>query len=108
MRLRHTAALALMGWYLIVPPYTLPYYNQRDLWVPVSQWKIVERFETATACEGYLQEMKEDPAALHGEYNVAPKFKTDGRKKMGDMGIGLGALEYAGCIFSDDPRRDEK
>ena len=102
MNVRHSAAL--VGWYLLVPAYTLPYYNQRDLWAPVSQWKIVERFETATGCEGYLQEMKEDPGALHGEYNVAPQFKMEGFQKMADMRIGLDALEYARCIFSDDPR----
>ena len=108
MKLYHAAAVAFAGWYLIVPPYVLPHYNQRELWAPVSQWKIVEHFDTATACEGYLQEMKEDPGALHGEYKVAPKFKMEGLKKMGDMRIGLSALEYARCIFSDDPRLDEK
>jgi hypothetical protein len=51
---------------------------------------------------------EEDPGALHGEYNVAPQFKMEGLKKMADMRIGLGALEYARCIFSDDPRLDEK
>jgi hypothetical protein len=107
MKLCHVAGPVLMGWYLIVPPYMLPHYNQRELWAPVSQWKIVQRFDTATACEGYLQEMKDDPGALHGEDNVAPKFKTDGLKKMGEMRIGLFALKYARCIFSDDPRLNE-
>jgi len=58
--LHDAAALGLTGWYLMVPPYV---GNYRDLWAPVSQWKIVQRFDTPTACEGYLQEMKEDPAA---------------------------------------------
>ena len=83
-------------------------YSLRELRAPVSQWKVVERFDTAIACKGYLQEMKEDPGALHGEYNVAPQFKMEGHKKMADMRIGLGALEYARCVFSDDPRLDEK
>ena len=29
-------------------------------------------------------------------------------KKMRDMRIGLFALKYARCIFSDDPQLDEK
>jgi hypothetical protein len=87
MNVRHAAALALVGWYLLVPPSTSPYYNQHDLWAPVSQWKIVERFETAMACEGYPQEMKEDSGALHGEYDVAPQFKMEGLKKMADMSL---------------------
>jgi hypothetical protein len=106
MNLRHAAALALIGWYLIVPPYLAP-FNYRDLWAPVSQWKIVQGFDTPTGCEGYLQEMKEDPAALHGEYAVAPKFKMQGLTKMGGMGIGLFALKYGRCIFVDDPRLDQ-
>ena len=52
----------------------LPHYSQRELGAPVSQWKIVQRFDTATACEGYLQEMKDDSGALHAEYSVGPKF----------------------------------
>ena len=77
-KLHRAGALALMGWYLIVPPYVWP-YSQRDLRVPLSRWKIVDRFDTATSCEGYLQEMKDDPEA-------------EGLRKMGEMGIGLFAL----------------
>jgi hypothetical protein len=47
MRPRHAAALTLMGWYLTVR-HTRGIY--RDLWEPVSQWKIVQCFDPATAC----------------------------------------------------------
>jgi hypothetical protein len=103
MKLPHAAALALMGWYLMVPPTVGPYLRL-DLSAPVSRWKIVQSFDTATACEGYLQEMKEGPGALHGEYSVAPKFKMEGLEKMQDMGIPTSALTAARCIFSDNPR----
>jgi hypothetical protein len=96
-----------MGRYLIVPPYVWP-YNQRELSAPVLEWKILQRFETATACEGSLQELKEEPESLHGEYSVAAKFKSDALKKMGEMGIGLFALKDTRCVFSDDPRLNEK
>lgn len=75
-----------------------------DLSAPASQWHIIQSFDTATACEGYLQEMKEGPGALHGEYSIASKFEVEGRKKMQDMGIPTSALTAARCIFSDDPR----
>jgi hypothetical protein len=103
MKLCHAAPCVLVAWYLMVPP--LVHYDPLEL--PVSQWKMVQRFDTATVCEGYLQEMKEDPRALHGEYSVVPNFKMEGLKKMGDIGIGLFALKYARCIFSDDPHLDE-
>jgi hypothetical protein len=102
MNLRHAAALALVGWYLMVPPTVGPYLRL-DLRVPVSQWRVVQLVDTATACEGYLQEMKEGTGALHGEYSVAPKFETEGRKKLREMGTPTSTLTVARCIFSDDP-----
>jgi hypothetical protein len=50
---------------------------------------------------------EEDLGALHGEYK-ATKFQTEGLKKMRHIRIGPFALRYAGRIFSDDPRLDEK
>ena len=87
MNLRHAAALALMGWYLTVPPTVGP-YRRLDLRVPVSQWKVVQRFDTATTCEGYLQEMKENPEA-------------EGLQKLRNMGIPTSGLTVARCVFSD-------
>ena len=103
MRLRDAAALALMGWYLIMPPTVGPYLRL-DTSAPDSRWQIVQSFDTATACEGYLQEMKEGTGASYHEYGVAAKFETDGLKKMHDMGIPTFASTAARCIFSDDPR----
>ena len=94
MKLHRASALVLMGWYLIVPPYVWP-YNQHDLRVELPQWKIVEGFDTATLCEGYLQEMKDNPEA-------------EGLRKMGEMGIGLFALKVARCIFSDVRTSNER
>jgi hypothetical protein len=51
-----------MGSYPIVPPYVWP-YNDCDLRVLVSQWKIVERFNTAALAEGYLKEIEDDREA---------------------------------------------
>jgi hypothetical protein len=87
MNLRHGAALALAGWYLILPPYVRP-YRDSDLRVPLSRWKLIERFDTAAACEDYLVEMKDDP-------------EFEGLQKMRKMGIAPLALHVARCIFSD-------
>jgi hypothetical protein len=56
--------------------------------VPISEWKIVKHFDTATLCEDYLLEMKDDPEA-------------EGLKTIGEMGIGRFALKVARCVFSD-------
>jgi hypothetical protein len=103
MRIWHAAALALVGWYLIMPPTVGPYLRL-DKSALDSRWHIIQSFDTATACEGYLQEMKEGTGASYHEYSVAPKFETEGRKKMHDMGIPTSAVTAARCIFSDNPR----
>ena len=56
--LRHAAALALVGWYLMVPP--LPGKERSDLQQdftpgPVSTWKIIQRFDSAVCCEQKLE-----------------------------------------------------
>jgi hypothetical protein len=42
MTLRHTAALALVGWYLMMPP--------KDENLPLSKWRAVESYDAASAC----------------------------------------------------------
>jgi len=76
---RHAAALALVGWYLMVPP--MGYKgNQAGLY----GWYIVHSYDTAQACE-------EAPA--NGETDLPPL--PSGRK-----------VKWAGsiCVASDDPR----
>jgi hypothetical protein len=48
MRLRHAAALALVGWYLMVPPTT---DGKIDNSAPLSQWDIRSSFDSAATCE---------------------------------------------------------
>jgi len=45
MKLHHAAALALMGWYLIVPP-----APSADPTLPLSQWRIVHQTDSDVDC----------------------------------------------------------
>jgi len=49
MKLRHAAALALVGWYLMMPPSTSSGRIQKD--APLSRWYIFTTFETKKECE---------------------------------------------------------
>ncbi len=49
MKPRHTTALALVGWYLMMPP--LDERGKVDKSAPVSQWTILQGFDTARNCE---------------------------------------------------------
>jgi hypothetical protein len=48
MTLRHAAALALVGWYLMVPPV---YQRLRASPVPLSKWVVNGRFDSAKKCD---------------------------------------------------------
>jgi hypothetical protein len=56
MKLRHAAALALTGWYLMVPPLidSSGIANQE----PLSKWTILGTFDSGEDCEsGRIEEM---------------------------------------------------
>ena len=83
IKLRHTAALALMGWYLFVPPQTRFWWigEQRyDDAAPLSRWTIDRSFDKASVCE-------------------AARLAT--QEQAGDAAI---RMSHAVCVASDDPR----
>jgi hypothetical protein len=50
MTIRHAAAFAIVGWYLMVPP-AIPGTAQVDQSAPLSQWKIRRKFPHNQGCE---------------------------------------------------------
>jgi hypothetical protein len=83
IKLRHTAALALVGWYLFVPPQTRFWWigaQRYDDTAPLSRWTIDQSFDKAAGCE----------AARRATQDLA-----------GDAAI---RMDHAVCIASDDPR----
>jgi hypothetical protein len=96
MKLRHAAALALAGWYLIMPP------TGRTLRVglaaPLSQWRTVGTFNSADDCES-------------GKRKGLPLLEKRIKEKAGKAGVAahdsdvqvLAGLSLR-CIASDDPR----
>jgi len=53
MKLRHIAALALVGWYLMTPPSQLGQMPNVD--VPLSQWTQLDTYDTSTSCKKGLE-----------------------------------------------------
>ncbi len=43
MKLPHAAALALVGWYLMLPP-------KQDIQAPIAKWRIVGNYDSADQC----------------------------------------------------------
>ncbi len=93
MKPRHAAALALVGWYLMIAP---PQVQQgsvigADLLAPLSQWANVHAFETADQCEADKSNYRSQVAT---NANVPPAYKD---------AIVASGLSLQ-CVASDDPR----
>ena len=88
MKPRHAAALALVGWYLMVPPFSAKdvLYN-----TPLSRWQPVEKYSTLAECEEGKQTAVREFAAFLDADMVPKSFK-------------MKALQAGKCIASDDPR----
>jgi len=96
MRLGHGPALALVGWYLMVPPLTKG-QKTYDAAAPLQSWGVFRSFDSAAQCETYR-------ASLLEERYRQPTTKED---------VALQALvNWPGfrlqCVATDDPRLKEK
>ena len=61
------AALAFVGWYLVMPPNSARIPHEVDSEVPLSHWIVVTSFDTEDNCEKALtdlQNKEEDPTDL--------------------------------------------
>ena len=71
MKLRHAAALALVGWYLMVPP--THRVNGQTIFedsAPLTSWRQVYAYETAKQCQDEIDHLQTLPpeAAVHGDH----------------------------------------
>jgi hypothetical protein len=89
MKPRHAAGLALVGWYLMIPPVVSgggTIYADRS--VPFSKWTIQGTYDTVQRCE--TMKTQEIDAA---------------KQKQGEAeSYALEASYYSECIEADDPR----
>ena len=106
MRFRHAAALALVGWYLMVPPdSTVP--HSVDSAAPISRWTIVTNFEGADTCKQVLTELQNkngDPAKL----DATGRLRRFQKRQPADPELARARVDHAACIAIDDPRLEEK
>ena len=106
MKLRHTAALALVGWYLMQPPMVMP-QTGGPTWItfnstaPISQWNHVDSFDNAADCEAarksLLDRTKKDTSIVVPE----GMSQRDVRMSLNERVMNAVSAE---CIATDDPR----
>jgi hypothetical protein len=90
MKLCHAVALALVGWYLMVPP--IPKGQIPDTSVPLSEWSLSASFDTAKECE----KGRVDNWSLFHKLSLAHPNP--------DTISAVQAAVEAACIATDDPR----
>lgn len=90
MKFRHTAALVLVGWYLMVHS-SLSNWDKPPGWTPpLSQWKTIGSYDSAKECWADWNRQIETvrTSKNNSEYGTA--------------------LMDAQCIASDDPRLEDR
>jgi hypothetical protein len=92
MKLRHGAALVIVGWYLIGPPVHQPKHEEPylDEHAAYHDWKIVMTFSEQVPCE---QERDRHIQSVHDDF-----------AEFGKTNIWALQLLESDCLASDDPR----
>ncbi len=107
VNLRHAAALALVGWYLMLPPLIRVPPDPRDPGrdrvapdsdAPLSRWFWSGSFDSADACQ--RSQEKEIAKTQRRNSLSSPPYEIDRNAEM--------AVLKARCIAADDPRLKEK
>jgi hypothetical protein len=88
MKQRHAVALALIGWYLMVPP--TEDANRIDPSVPLPKWVVLRAFDTAAACNDAQDQLRYRVSRLN--------------LQIPDASAASEAAEFSQCIASNDQR----
>jgi hypothetical protein len=89
MKLRDAAVLALVGWYLVIPPISKD--GRVDSSVRLAQWKVEGKFDSAAQCEHMRDALK--------HITVLARRGEDP-----PMELEIAADHQAVCVATDDPR----
>ena len=108
MNLRHALALALVGWYLIMPP------NKKDD-APLSEWIASSSYSSEQACQSAQTKYRDESAAKLKQYDSMTdeqRRNLEHNQKTFDQEMAdkdrFTAVFQSVCIASDDPRLKEK
>jgi hypothetical protein len=110
MNLRHAAALSMLGWYLMVPPFagkTKP-EDSLGLKAPVDQWMIIQSFDSEKSCNGETVKMKDGAEKMLKQSDAAVLKNVAEFKTAAEAREWLKGRAHATCIARDDPRLKDK
>jgi len=104
MKARHAAALAIVGWYLMVPP------NKR-FEAPLSEWIVGHTYDSSEACQDALVKGRAQAAAKLRQYDSMTDLQRRNLEHDQDAynqeladNDSIDAAFHSACLDSNDPR----
>jgi|HubBroStandDraft_6_1064221.scaffolds.fasta_scaffold202208_4 hypothetical protein len=102
MKPRHAAALALVGWYMMLPPIPQDSSLLADPTPPLSVWFLKQSFDTAKECERARK--TEDHEAELQMHDLAKSHAIETNMERAQF---LLQRIFSQCIATNDPRLNE-
>ena len=101
----HSATLAIVVWYLMIPPIGLD--NKVDAHAPLSQWRRGVGFESEKDCDDSLKDAIQNPMTP-AEYQAAAQATKKAKMKPLSMSEMSKRTQESQCVAGDDPRLGRK
>lgn len=110
MRLRHAAALALVGWYWLAPPLIFTasrespsgkLANGVGAYLPLNQWDNIRAFDHADECETARSDMLDSIVGVAARAEKSAQLSA--ARKRANKAV-WAEWDLSVCIASDDPR----
>jgi hypothetical protein len=109
MKFHHTAALTLIGWYLMAAP-VAEHGGAIDQDAPLSQWKKVEHFDLQSDCDAQRQEEIHNsqdaaavaPPSIGDDRSVDDNPRAEDVKE--DTANALDRAVTSRCVADNDPK----
>jgi hypothetical protein len=105
MKHLHSATLAIVVWYLMIPPIGAD--NKIDPHAPLSKWRKGVSFQSQKECEDSLQDAIQNPMTS-AEYQAAAKATRKAKMKPLTMLEMTKRTAESQCVAADDPRLKAK
>jgi hypothetical protein len=105
MKPLHASALAVVIWYLMIPPIGAD--NKIDPHAPLSQWRKGVSFQSQKECDDSLKDAIQNPMTP-AEYQAAAKATRKAKMKPLTMSEMTKRTAESQCVAGDDPRLKAK
>ena len=105
MKARHAGALAIVVWYLMIPPIGAD--NKVDAHASLSKWRKGVGFESEKQCDDSLKDAIQNPMTT-AEYQAAGKATRKAKMRPLSKSEMTRRTAESQCVAGDDPRLKAK